>query len=197
MICSGRTRSLIDREVLETEAYLAHEKVCTCDPQAREFLDDLQSRKWMTAISFFILADAYRLLGDVTKAAELCRRGLAEEPDTEDVEGWATLADDRTRLEEMLREIESEQDEYGPEAIRLRDMALGALHAGRGEEAISILRQSIPASSQSENWKRALAGLCNQRAEALLSHVVEEVLPFDDRARSIELDVHKHLSGEA
>lgn len=149
------------RELVRTLAYVAREKAGKEEQGARTFCDKILARNDLTAIAYFLLAQAYLQLSLFQVATDICNEGLRVEPDFDDFEAdqWAR------RLTELKQKIP---------VLKLIPAAQKAMEEGKHADALRLLNEaeeiaravSILQEHNSIYWLRAQAHLA-------LEHLVE------------------------
>ena len=122
-------RKLHVRELVQTLAHVARAKAANHEAGAKAYCKKVRERADLTMIACWLLAQAYAHLKSFDVAEEMCDRGLAIEPDFDDLEAdeWAQ------RLAEFKQEIS---------IIGQLSAATEAMEAGRFQAALPSLDQA-------------------------------------------------------
>ena len=104
-ITGSEAHQLCVRELGETMAYLARERVRARDPCAQECCDVLRIQPDISVYGLFLLANAYMLLGQMDVTEELCERGMTMEPPIADPDEFERFEEKQQQFTGVLEQV--------------------------------------------------------------------------------------------
>lgn len=131
-----------------THAYIAREYAHGGRAGARHYCDQVRERDDLCVSAHFILANAYSLLHEFDIAEDVCRKGIAIEPDISNEEEFDNNERDRRNLYDMLDSVKRERRRY--QVHQLLNKATDYLRDENFVKAIPLLDMAVDLDPEEE-----------------------------------------------